>query len=115
MAASDAAQTKDEVPGKPVENFTTNYYFHAQQALIVASVGGLSGALQDSSPSVEADGPPPEIGRSLFLALDLVTWVADADVILEVGWAAVWFQDKLEADADDEATFQEMRDRGHYV
>lgn len=109
-----------EIPleaGKPVdsplENFNTNYYFHAQQAYILASLGGLRGALE-ATPDEEA-GPRSAIGRSLFLALDITTWEEDADVILEVGWAAVWWQQKLEAVEEEEAGFEEMQDRGHCV
>ncbi len=96
----------------PTESFTTNYYFHAQQAFIVASLGGLTGALEAGPEDV---GPPKQTGRSLFLALDIETWEPDADVILEVGWAAVWWQEKLGIRAEEEGGFEQFQDRGHYM
>ena len=95
-----------------VENSSTDYYSHAQQAFIVASLGGLAGALE-AAPG--EPGPPRETGRSLFLALDITTWEADADVVLEVGWAAVWWQEKIRAEPAERGGFEEMQDRGHYV
>ena len=44
----------------------------------------------------------PEIGRSLFFALDLTTWEEDESVVSEVGWAATWFQEVLVVNEKDE-------------
>ena len=94
-----------------VENFTSNYYYHAQQALIVGSLGGLRGALEASP---DEAGPPAEIGRSLFLALDVTTWETDTDVVLEVGWAALWWADSQDGIKED-GGIEETREQGHYM
>jgi len=56
-------------------------------------------------------GDPP-IGRSLFISLRVVTWEGDDTTVLEVGWSAIWWQDKLEAKGDEDKV-EEMRDVGH--
>jgi len=114
VASSDNPPlTERTVPQRHrVDNFTTDYYFHAQQAFIVAAVGGLAGALEADQGE---DSTPSPVGRSLFFALNITTWEADADDILELGWAAVWYQEKLDKDKAEECGFEEMRDAGHYV
>jgi hypothetical protein len=92
------------------------HYHHAQQALLLASQGGLVTALAhrpDSPPEGEPTESQAKIGRSLFMALDLVTWEKDESVILEIGWSAVWWQpvDPQKPFGD----FEEMSDKGHYM
>lgn len=94
------------------------YHHDAQQAFVLAHSGGLNAALvarrdaeyaEQGLPIPKAeDGESsaqivaPEIGRSLFFALDLTTWEEDENVVLEVGWAASWFQEVLVVDDKDE-------------
>jgi len=94
----------------------SQHYHHAQQALLLASQGGLVTALAhrpDSPPEGEPTESQAKIGRSLFIALDLITWEKDESVILEIGWSAVWWQP-----VDPEkpfGEFEEMTDKGHYM
>jgi hypothetical protein len=122
------------------------YYYHAQQAMALAAQGGLAGVYHPSSMigtgatadegsddlgdgvAASYDGPP-EIGRSLFLSLDVTTWEEDEEIVLEVGWAGVWWQEKLDTEntggdnvsqkSDVTKTkakeFEEMRNAGHWM
>jgi hypothetical protein len=101
----------DQVPDTPSE-----HYHHAQQALLLASQGGLVTALANR-PDAAPEGDPTEaqakIGRSLFISLDLVTWEQDENVILEIGWSAVWFQPQNPEEPHGD--FEEMTSKGHYM
>ena len=83
---------------------------------MLASQGGLVAALQHSG-ELAAEGEPDEekkkIGRSLFLALDVVTSEEDESVVLEIGWAAIWWQ-SIKPD-DPTSDFEPTRDQGHYM
>jgi hypothetical protein len=90
------------------------YFFHAQQATVLSAAGGLARALSDKDfpEAVEAvDDVPPEIGRSLFLALDLTTWEDDPSIVLEVGWSATWWQ----REENGGNGMEMMHDEGHFV
>lgn len=94
----------------------TEHYYHAQQALLLASLGGLVAALHrqaESSPEGEPTDDEKKIGRSLFIALDVVTSEIDESIVLEIGWSALWWQPVKPGDLKGE--FEEMRDQGHYV
>lgn len=113
------------------------YYHDAQQAFLLASAGGLAEALAAKAEDEDASAGekpevPKEIGRSLFIALNLVTWEEDENAVLEVGWAASWWQEKLpsesdsdegrgeakeeyKGEADDGDRFERMTDHGHIV
>lgn len=103
----------------PISNFTTAYYHHAQQALLTATLGGmfeaqkgLPGYLNEMANLTET----APIGRSLFISLRIITWEADDTTVLEIGWSAIWWQEKLsvaEARGGDDDKFEEMRDAGH--
>jgi hypothetical protein len=70
---------------------------------------------------------PTPIGRGLFLALDITTWELDEDIVLEFGYAAAWFERKLDLDEegnvnppkpgkDEEDTEMVLKkDRGHWT
>lgn len=88
------------------------YVFHAQQAAILAAAGGLAQALFDKNSPEAVDDVPPEIGRSLFLALDLTTWEDDPSVVLEAGWSATWWQREESAGGGG---MEMMHDEGHFV
>ena len=127
-------------------------YFHlAQQALTVAALGGIFSAhrvqkpeehIKDDENDAEDDdiadyhdkgqkaekalASLPPIGKSLFLSLHVVTWEVDPEVVLEVGWSAVWWQENVQdamirngeasaANINDPPQFEEMRDRGHFM
>lgn len=67
----------------------------------------------DSPPEGEPTETQAKIGRSLFLALEFVTWEKDENVVLELGWSAVWWQP-----TDPEkpfGDFEEMTEKGHYM
>jgi hypothetical protein len=92
------------------------HYYHAQQALFLASQGGLVGALNsgdDTAPEGEPADFQKRIGRSLFLALDLVTYEKDESVVLEIGWSAVWWQ--LQDPQNPTGGFEQMSNKGHYM
>lgn len=118
----DVVDLKGSAPKGPPETFTANYHFLAQQALVVAAHGGVARAMIDKTRALGvSEDPIPELGglltagRSLFLALDIETWEADDDVVLEIGWAAIWWQRKLETTStESQSTVEEMRDSGHY-
>jgi hypothetical protein len=110
--------TTDSSRKSSIANFCSDYHFHAHQALILASAGGLPGvyeaeiAGEEGKENLTEEAPP--VGKSLFIALDLTTWEADEETVLDVGWAAVWWQKRLEGD-EGEGKFEEMRDRGHFM
>lgn len=101
--------------------FPEDHYFHAQQAVLLASQGGLAGVIKQTSPEVgrgTISDLDPKIGRSLFVALNIVTWEADPEIVLEVGWAAVWWQSRsasAEAETESPAEYEETRDHGHFL
>lgn len=98
-------------PDTPSEHF-----HHAQQAMMLASQGGLVAALSrqpDSAPEGDPSEDESKIGRSLFLALDTVTSEKDESVVLEIGWAALWWQPVKPEDVTGE--FEEMREAGHFM
>lgn len=101
---------------KPEPDTPTEHHHHAQQALLLASQGGLVAALHHSgepAPEGESGAEQKKIGRSLFLALDVVTSEADESVVLEIGWAAIWWQ-CTKAD-DPTSDFEPTRDQGHFM
>ena len=110
QTSSPAELNTGNTASQTMDNFNSNYYFHAQQAFIIASLGGLSLAFDSKAAE---PGPPPEIGKGLFLAINLITWEDDPEVILEMGWAATWWQDKLEKASGEPP--EQMNDRGHYL
>lgn len=113
------------------------YYFDAQQAFVLATAGGLASALaqklkEDAAAGTAGEGSgevpdvPAEIGRSLFFALQLTTWEEDENIVLEVGWAATWWQERLPAPiaakdtktdggVDEESRFERMSENGHIM
>jgi hypothetical protein len=98
-------------PDTPIE-----HYYYAEQALLLASGGGLVGALHqlgETAPEGDPNEDEKKIGRSLFLALDIVTSEADESVVLEIGWAAIWWQ-SVKAD-DPKGEFEPIRDQGHFM
>jgi hypothetical protein len=105
--------------GSPSRSTAEDHYFHAQQAVLLASQGGLRGVIKQTSvnaPDAIAGEVDPKIGRSLFISLNLTTWEADESVVMEIGWAAVWWQAKLEgADNQEGEEFEEIRQHGHFV
>jgi len=113
----ESADTPSTTSLKSPTNFSSEYHFYAQQALILASVGGLAGAHDGNSKEDEkSEEALVPIGRSLFISLKITTWEEDENVILEVGWAAIWWQEKLEVVAKDEGSrYEEMRDFGHHM
>lgn len=123
--APSVSVPEEKVEDKPLgKTFSTDYHYHAQQAFILASMGGLKNATANPS-KPEGEDPTPSgpsiedaIGRSLFFALTLTTWEADEDVVLDAGWSAIWFQEKLvreQETLDDESRFEAMRDEGHFM
>ena len=101
---------------RPEPDSPTEHHHHAQQALLLASRGGLVAALNQSAedaPEGEPNEDEKKIGRSLFLALDVVTSEADESVVLEVGWAAIWWQ-SVKPD-DPKGDFEPARDQGHFM
>ena len=83
IEATEAGRDADTQPkGEPAPttvtggNFPTAYYEHAQQALLIATLGGMSGAHKEQPDYLRQmasiAGDPP-IGRSLFISLRVVT------------------------------------------
>lgn len=104
---------------EPPSNFSSAYYNHARQALQLASVGGMFEAYKGlpeyaSLMPSSAQGEPP-IGRSLFISIRVVTWEMDAEVLLEVGWSALWFQENPGQVAEGEDKYDELREQGHIM
>lgn len=110
------------------------YYFDAQQAMLLASAGGLANAMKEQENVEKAEKGDeeeqgdiqilPEIGRSLFFALRLTTWEDDENVVLEVGWAATWWQEELsiegqkenaENEAVGDSRFERITEQGHIM
>lgn len=141
-ATLEAEQPKDlPEPTKPVvpeppkpDTYIETYYKDAQQAFVLASAGGLASALDQKLAEAEetlGEGDevpevPVEIGRSLFFSLHLATWEEDENVVLEVGWAATWFQEKIAPEVEEkkddkpkatkeEARFEQMTEHGHIM
>lgn len=123
-AAGDAARPpspSEPIPKPPGLTFSVAYHQHAQQAVSVAGMGGVTEVLKQGVESVRPQGasqsssganiPDSPAGRSLFLALDVVTWEDDPTVVLEVGWAALWWQKNPENAGDEEYSLTE--DCGH--
>lgn len=134
--AEDSKPIEAETP--KAETYIERYYFDTQQAFVLASAGGLASALSEKEIEAEADNGegdkappiPAEIGRSLFFALELTTWEEDENVVLEVGWAATWFQEKVVPEVDGkvetktagngekegpEGRFERMTEYGHIM
>ncbi|WWD00240.1 hypothetical protein V866_007149 [Kwoniella sp. B9012] len=108
----------------PFTDIGASYYYHCQQAFILAISGGLLASLPDSQQPVageedDEEGPftiPPEIGRSLFIALSVTRWEKDPSTILEIGYSAIWWEkvpDELKK--EDGMNYEEMRDMGHFI
>ncbi|WWD08013.1 hypothetical protein V865_006123 [Kwoniella europaea PYCC6329] len=108
----------------PFTDIGASYYYHCQQAFILAISGGLLASLPDSQQPVageedEEEGPftiPPEIGRSLFIALSVTRWEKDPSIILEIGYSAIWWEkvpDELKKEGG--MHYEEMRDMGHFI
>ncbi|ORY25348.1 hypothetical protein BCR39DRAFT_590203 [Naematelia encephala] len=101
--------------------YTSEHYYHAQQAVALAAAGGLLGAQTRQDQSYSRPVEPSQeaaVGRSLFFALNITTWEADDDVVLEVGWSAIWFQKRIVGDELDdlnELGYEEIRDNGHII
>ena len=109
--------TPPSILEKPDPDTPTEHHHHAQQALLLASQGGLVAALRHSGEAAPEGEPDhagqKKIGRSLFLALDVVTSEEDESVVLEIGWAAIWWQ-AIKAD-DPTSDFEPTRDQGHFM
>lgn len=106
-----SSSVADQRPDTPAEHYT-----HAQQALALAAQGGLVTALnsqEDIKPLGEPSESEKRIGRSLFIALDLVTFEKDESVVLEIGWSAQWWQPKDPEQPEGE--WDEMSSQGHYM
>ncbi|KAK6904069.1 hypothetical protein I203_107583 [Kwoniella mangroviensis CBS 8507] len=109
----------------PFTDIGASYYYHCQQAFILAISGGLLASLPDSQQSVagEEDAEEeeglitiPEIGRSLFIALSVTRWEKDPSTMLEIGYSAIWWEkvpDELKK--EDGMDYEEMRDMGHFI
>ena len=114
----DVVDDEAEIAG-PSKNFTSMYYEEAQQALLISTLGGLSEAHYKPGSGSHSDSltNDPTVGRSLFISIRLVTWEADKNTILEVGWSAIWWQERMEVGlgtgADDR--FEECREVGHIM
>lgn len=124
----DDAESKDSTNGLNTSKIDKAEQYHndAQQAFVLAANGGLNAVLiarrdaeyaesgipilksadEEHSASIVA----PEVGRSLFFALDLTTWEQDENVVLEVGWAATWFQEVLMVDDQDQKVSLEPKE-----
>ncbi|WVQ83864.1 hypothetical protein IAT38_006008 [Cryptococcus sp. DSM 104549] len=138
------APTPPPAPPAPAVDLGMRYFYFCQQALIVAAEGGFLNAYgptppkpfpSTTAPGAGADdeeedeeGPtsqlPPEVGRSLFVSLTATRWEQDPNVVLEVGWSAVYWRPKIEGEAEldeegvereVEGAFVEARDWGHWV
>ncbi|WWD21962.1 hypothetical protein CI109_106450 [Kwoniella shandongensis] len=121
---TDHSETADAPGGSPTESpssedYGMRYHYHCQQALICAAEGGYvnahsGGVSKDDNEETES-ALPKEVGRSLFIALSVTRWEKDPKVILEVGWSAVYWQERLESGMQEgQSKFEEMRDCGHY-
>ncbi|WWC87149.1 uncharacterized protein L201_002035 [Kwoniella dendrophila CBS 6074] len=112
----------------PFNDLGASYHYHCQQAFLIAISGGMAGYLSESQKSAsgaddEEEGYedfPPEVGRSLFIALSVTRWEKDPSVILEIGWSAIWWQRSLPVsdgirNTDEKVEYEEMRDEGHYI
>jgi hypothetical protein len=56
------------------------------------------------------------VGKSLFVSMKVTTWEEDENVVLDVGWAAVWWQKRIgEEVKEGERLYEEMREFGHYM
>ncbi|ORX33487.1 hypothetical protein BD324DRAFT_639541 [Kockovaella imperatae] len=114
LTAVKATDILADNTGSTKEEPNTAYYHLAQQALTVAALGGMFEAHKKQNPDHHIDTDPldtlPPIGKGLFVSLHVVTWEADENVVLEVGWSGIWWQTKPEG-----GDCEEMRDRGHYI
>ncbi|WVW78804.1 hypothetical protein I302_100766 [Kwoniella bestiolae CBS 10118] len=115
----------------PFNDTGASYHFHCQQAFILAISGGLLASLPDSQrprpTSVEEEEEdegstdiPPEIGRSLFIALSVTRWEKDPSITLEIGYSAIWWEkipEELKGPKQKEEgmDYEEMRDMGHFI
>ena len=103
LLSTPMAKTRSEALREATETWML-----AQQALLIASRGGIAAA-QSQAPD---DAPiPQEVGRGLFFALSSTLWEEDEETVLEVGWAALWFRQGAEGGGG----YEEMRDQGHYM
>ncbi|WVO15870.1 hypothetical protein L204_103534 [Cryptococcus depauperatus] len=107
------------------------YHYLCQQALITAAEGGfLNSTPQKEIKSIIEDNDdggseaklPRETGRSCFIALNVTRWEEDPSVVLEVGWSALFFQEKMglgvrQAKNEEQKNpeYEEMRDHGHII
>ena len=107
--------TPSSILEKPESDTPAEHHYHARQALALASSGGLVAAYSkaESAPEGEPTDDEKKIGRSLFIALDVVTSETDESVVLEIGWAAMWWQ-SVNAD-DPKGDFELTRDQGHFL
>lgn len=87
--------------------------------MLIATLGGMfeaqKGQPQYLREMVNLTETAP-IGRSLFVSLRVVTWEADDATVLEIGWSALWWQEKTDAAGErmcGEDGFDELRDAGH--
>jgi hypothetical protein len=113
------AETGTAVVDAPkAHSYMERYYYDVQQAFSLACAGGLASALaqvpveESADPEAEIPTIPNEIGRSLFFALDITTWEEDENVVLELGWAATWFQEPVSADPGKEVKVESGKEAG---
>ena len=124
-STSSSGPTEDSASTPGTRTANAEYVDLGQQAVAVAANGGVWQIGQRASrPPTGTDQDQAEhpvnpvilrIGRGLFISLHVVTWEEDPSIVLEVGWAAVWWQKKLGEVAEAENEFEETSDRGHYM
>lgn len=133
------SSTTDKPETSAEETYGEKYLYHARQAAALAAAGGLAQALKHN-PEADAAGTdgketadqaqvPEAVGRSLFVSVALTTWEEDEGVVLEAGWAALWWQKKQPFEPSDTAEdkhagsensssadeYEEMAESAHFM
>lgn len=85
----------------------------------MATLGGMFEAHKEQAQYVEEEDlkNAPPIGRGLFMSIRVTTWDADDETVLEVGWSALWFQERLDSDEakSEKDKYEELREVGHIM
>jgi hypothetical protein len=84
-------------------------FFHAEQAYIVANQGGQSPSYAPGHVATNSFNRPA--GRGCFLTIEFESWELELGVVLDLGWAACWF----EQGKGKSAMWEEKLDQGHWV
>ncbi|WWC59131.1 uncharacterized protein I303_101679 [Kwoniella dejecticola CBS 10117] len=106
----------------PFDEIGTSYYLHCQEAFTTAISGGLLASMPASQqPSHHEDEEevspmdiPPNIGRSLFIALCVTKWEKNPRIVTEIGWSAIWWQEAIPG-SQVSGGYEEMTECGHYI